>query len=97
MDLPGLARVPVGDQPGDIEARIRAMITEYIKHPTCVILAVSPANVDLVNSDALEMARCVDPEGLRTLGLLTSWQPCLRGGYELLGMQAWQKPGTNRA
>ena len=68
MDLPGLARVPVGDQPGDIEARIRAMISEYIKHPTCVILAVSPANVDLVNSDALEMARCVDPEGLRTLG-----------------------------
>ena len=68
VDLPGLARVPVGDQPSDIEARIRAMITEYIKHNTCVILAVSPANVDLVNSDALEMARCVDPDGLRTLG-----------------------------
>ena len=71
VDLPGLARVPVGDQPTDIEARIRAMITEYIKHPTCVILAVSPANVDLVNSDAIEMARCVDPEGLRTLGAAT--------------------------
>ena len=70
VDLPGLARVPVGDQPGDIEQRIRALITEYIKHPTCVILAVSPANVDLVNSDALEMARCVDPDGLRTLGTL---------------------------
>ena len=84
VDLPGLARVPVGDQPGDIEARIRAMITEYIKHPTCVILAVSPANVDLVNSDALEMARCVDPEGLRTLGQCVL-QPCCSPNFDQNG------------
>ena len=69
MDLPGLAKVPVGDQPGDIQARIRAMVTDYIRHPTCIILAVSPANVDLVNSDALEMARSADPEGVRTVGV----------------------------
>jgi dynamin 1-like protein len=36
-----------------------------------VILAVSPANVDLANSDALKLARSVDPRGLRTLGVLT--------------------------
>jgi dynamin 1-like protein len=68
VDLPGIAKVPVGDQPSDIEARIRSMIVEYIKHPTCVILAVSPANADLVNSDALELARIVDPDGSRTVG-----------------------------
>jgi len=68
VDLPGLARVPVGDQPTDIEERIRRMISEYIRHPTCLILAVSPSNADLVNSDALSMARAVDPEGLRTIG-----------------------------
>lgn len=68
VDLPGLAKVPVGDQPGDIQARIRAMVYEYIRHPTCIILAVSPANVDLVNSDALDMARSVDPDGNRTVG-----------------------------
>ena len=68
VDLPGLAKVPVGDQPGDIQARIRAMVTDYIRHPTCIILAVSPANVDLVNSDALEMARSADPHGVRTIG-----------------------------
>lgn len=68
VDLPGLAKVPVGDQPGDIQARIRSMVFDYIRHPTCVILAVSPANVDLVNSDALEMARSADPEGVRTVG-----------------------------
>ena len=68
VDLPGIAKVPVGDQPSDIEARIRNMVLEYIRHPTCVILAVSAANHDLVNSDAIELARSVDPEGLRTIG-----------------------------
>ena len=68
VDLPGIARVPVGDQPGDIEARIRAMVLEYIREPTCLILAVSPANADLVSSDALELARAVDREGARTIG-----------------------------
>ena len=68
VDLPGLAKNPVGDQPSDIERRIRTLVHTYIRHPTCLILAVSPANVDLVNSDALEMARSVDPEGFRTIG-----------------------------
>ena len=36
-----------------------------------VILAVSPANVDLANSESLKLARSVDPRGLRTLGVLT--------------------------
>ena len=68
VDLPGIAKVPVGDQPSDIESRIRNMVLEYIRHPTCVILAVSAANHDLVNSDAIELARSVDPQGLRTVG-----------------------------
>lgn len=69
VDLPGIAKVPVGDQPTDIEKRIRKMVMEYIRHLTCVILAVSPANADLVNSDALELARAADPEGRRTVGV----------------------------
>ncbi|KAH0460986.1 hypothetical protein IEQ34_008561 [Dendrobium chrysotoxum] len=71
VDLPGITKVPVGDQPSDIEARIRTMILSYIKHETCIILAVSPANADLSNSDALQMARIVDPDGSRTIGVIT--------------------------
>jgi dynamin 1-like protein len=63
VDLPGITKVPVGDQPSDIEARVRSMILSYIKHETCIILAVSPANADLANSDALQMARIADPDG----------------------------------
>ena len=79
VDLPGITRVPVGNQPKDIEVRIREMIMEYIKHPSCIILAVSPANVDLANSDALNMAKQVDAEGMRTIGVLTKLDIMDRG------------------
>ena len=36
-----------------------------------IILAVSPANVDLVNSEALKLSRQVDAQGKRTIGVLT--------------------------
>ncbi|KAL0791376.1 hypothetical protein Bca101_007622 [Brassica carinata] len=71
VDLPGITKVPVGDQPTDIEAQIRTMILSYIKQPTCLILAVTPANSDLANSDALQVARAADPDGHRTIGVIT--------------------------
>ncbi|CAO1947053.1 unnamed protein product [Urochloa humidicola] len=79
VDLPGITKVPVGDQPTDIEARIRTMIMSYIKHKTCIILAVSPANADLANSDALQMARVADPDGSRTIGVITKLDIMDRG------------------
>eukprot|EP00177_Eucheuma_denticulatum_P006498 GFKZ01011831.1.p1 GENE.GFKZ01011831.1~~GFKZ01011831.1.p1 ORF type:complete len:738 (-),score=90.86 GFKZ01011831.1:1065-3278(-) len=71
IDLPGLTKVPVGDQPPDIEKLVRAMIHSYIEKDNTIILAVHPANTDLATSDALQMARRVDPHGLRTLGVIT--------------------------
>jgi len=65
VDLPGMTKVPVGDQPQDIEHQIRSMISSYIERPNTIILAVSSANTDLANSDALQLARNVDPEGKR--------------------------------
>ncbi|ROV90222.1 hypothetical protein VMCG_10271 [Cytospora schulzeri] len=71
VDLPGLTRVPVGDQPRDIERQIRDMIVKYITKSNAIILAVTAANIDLANSDGLKLAREVDPEGQRTIGVLT--------------------------
>ncbi|KAH8995110.1 dynamin protein dnm1 [Lactarius hatsudake] len=71
VDLPGLTKIPVGDQPSDIERQIRTLVLEYISKPNCVILAVSSANVDLANSESLKLARSVDPQGRRTVGILT--------------------------
>ena len=47
------------------------MIEDYISQENTIILAVSPANQDLANSDALKLARRVDPDGFRTLGVIT--------------------------
>ena len=63
IDLPGLTKIPVGDQPADIEAQIRDMIMQFICKETCLILAVTPANTDMATSDALQLAKSVDPDG----------------------------------
>ncbi|KAH9696998.1 Dynamin-related protein 3A [Citrus sinensis] len=79
VDLPGITKVPVGEQPADIEARIRTMIMSYIKQPSCLILAVTPANSDLANSDALQIAGIADPDGYRTIGIITKLDIMDRG------------------
>ncbi|KAM9928123.1 hypothetical protein OXX80_010107 [Metschnikowia pulcherrima] len=71
VDLPGLTKVPVGDQPKDIERQIRDMLMKYITKPNAIILSVNASNTDLANSDGLKLAREVDPEGSRTIGVLT--------------------------
>jgi dynamin 1-like protein len=47
------------------------MIYQYISKPNAIILAVTAANQDLSTSDALKLAREVDPDGSRTIGVLT--------------------------
>ncbi|XP_039618601.1 dynamin-1a isoform X2 [Polypterus senegalus] len=71
VDLPGMTKVPVGDQPADIEHQIRDMLMQFVTKENCLLLAVSPANSDLANSDALKIAKEVDPQGLRTIGVIT--------------------------
>ncbi|XP_055014661.1 dynamin-2 isoform X1 [Boleophthalmus pectinirostris] len=71
IDLPGMTKVAVGDQPADIEHQIRDMLIQFITKESCLILAVTPANTDLANSDALKISKEVDPQGLRTIGVIT--------------------------
>ncbi|XP_038054333.1 dynamin-1-like protein isoform X2 [Patiria miniata] len=71
VDLPGLTKVAVGDQPEDIEIQIRDMILQYISNPNSIILAVTAANTDMATSEALKLAKEVDPDGRRTLAVIT--------------------------
>ncbi|XP_029992148.1 dynamin-1-like protein isoform X3 [Sphaeramia orbicularis] len=71
VDLPGITKVPVGDQPKDIEIQIRELILKYISNPNSIILAVTAANTDMATSEALKVAREVDPDGRRTLAVVT--------------------------
>jgi len=70
IDLPGMTKVPVGDQPPDIEIQIRSMLMEFITRENCLILAISPANSDLANSDALKIAKEVDPQGMLSVDVV---------------------------
>lgn len=56
-------QVPVGDQPKDIEVQIKDLIVKHISNPNSIILAVTAANTDMATSEALKVAREVDPDG----------------------------------
>ena len=71
VDLPGLTKVPVADQPSDISVQIKNLVYSFVRQHNAIILALSPANADLANSDSLKLAREVDPNGERTIGVLT--------------------------
>ena len=55
------------------------MVLHYIAPDNTIILAVNPANVDLANSDALQIAKEVDPDGDRTVGVVTKLDLMDRG------------------
>uniref|UniRef100_A0A672ZFN8 Interferon-induced GTP-binding protein Mx n=2 Tax=Sphaeramia orbicularis TaxID=375764 RepID=A0A672ZFN8_9TELE len=71
IDLPGIARVAVKGQPENIGDQIKRLISKFIKKQETISLVVVPCNVDIATTEALKMAQEVDPDGERTLGILT--------------------------
>ncbi|KAK9846911.1 hypothetical protein WJX84_009510, partial [Apatococcus fuscideae] len=67
VDMPGLTKIPIDGQPKSIVRELEDMARSYIKGDNAIILAVTPANADLATSDALHLAREVDPAGDRTI------------------------------
>ena len=71
VDLPGLARVSVEGQSRDVPAVTKALAQRYAAPARTVILVVVPCNADLATAEALRLARDADPDGSRTVGVLT--------------------------
>ncbi|CAF1613574.1 unnamed protein product [Rotaria magnacalcarata] len=71
VDLPGIARNPIADQPKDIHKQTTDLIRQFIKQEGSVILCVFPANVDVATVESFTLAREVDPKGIRTIGVIT--------------------------
>ena len=80
IDLPGIVRTVTGDQDRGIMAEINGLIDRYIKESRTVILCVIASNVDIATNDVLERAALVDPEGHRTMGVLTKADLVDKGG-----------------
>ncbi|XP_071700757.1 phragmoplastin DRP1E-like [Rutidosis leptorrhynchoides] len=71
IDLPGLTKIAVEGQSETIVEDIENMVRLYVEKPNSIILAISPANQDIATSDAIKLAKEVDPLGERTFGVVT--------------------------
>ncbi|OAQ98972.1 hypothetical protein LLEC1_03515, partial [Akanthomyces lecanii] len=71
VDLPGLVRVANRDQSEADIATIEHLSDRYMKSSRTIILAVIGGNNDYVQAPILTKARHFDPNGSRTIGVLT--------------------------
>eukprot|EP01084_Bolivina_argentea_P273520 465934_1 len=71
IDLPGITKVAIANQPPDIERRVKKLIRSFISRPKCLILAITPAISDIATSEAMQISKQVDPKSVRTLGVIT--------------------------
>ncbi|KAL2154573.1 hypothetical protein VTH82DRAFT_3249 [Thermothelomyces myriococcoides] len=71
VDLPGLVRNANNDQSLEDIRMIEALSDRYMKSSRTIILAVVGGNSDYVQAPILTKARHFDPDGHRTIGVLT--------------------------
>lgn len=71
IDLPGIVRTTTSGQQANVISQVNDLINYYINQPRTIILAVIPANQDIATIDILERASLADPQGTRTIGVLT--------------------------
>lgn len=71
VDLPGLFRAGNKEQSDADVDTVRSMVEKYMARPRSIILAVMSAKNEYVLQEVTSMAKHADPEGLRTMGLIT--------------------------
>ncbi len=71
IDLPGIVRTHIAGQRANVVQDVNRLIESFLVQDRTIILAVVPANQDIATVDILERAKKVDPEGKRTIGVVT--------------------------
>lgn len=72
IDVPGIfKRTTQGLTTKEDMVMVNDMVYEYMSNPRSVMLTVIPCNVDIATQEILERAEDIDPEGIRTFGILT--------------------------
>ena len=71
VDLPGLFHAGNKKQSAQEAGIVRSLVLSYMEKQRSIILAVVSAKNDLANQIVTKHARDLDPEGLRTLGIIT--------------------------
>lgn len=76
IDLPGITHLSVNDEQQDIHAETVNLVRKYISNEQMIILCVVPCLDDFANSEAIKLAKEVDKQGKRTLGIVTKVDLC---------------------
>ncbi|KAI0409965.1 dynamin GTPase [Xylaria palmicola] len=72
IDVPGtFKRKTEGVTTKEDMALVDDMVRSYMSNPRSVMLTVVSSNVDIATQEIVEQAEDLDPEGIRTLGVLT--------------------------
>ncbi|KAI9728686.1 MAG: hypothetical protein M1828_002792 [Chrysothrix sp. TS-e1954] len=71
VDLPGVVHAETGQQSSDIPSMVTTLVQSYMDNTRSVILAVVSAKNDYANQIVTTYARKADPQGGRTLGIIT--------------------------
>jgi len=84
VDLPGLISVANEDQTEEDVDAVRDMVHAYLDNSRTIILAVLQASNDMANQTIIKMAREHDPNGERTVGIITKPDLVNKGTEEKL-------------
>ena len=76
IDLPGITHLSMNGVQQDIHEATVDLVKKYISNEQMIILCVVPAVDDFANSEAIKLAKSVDPHGQRTLGIVTKVDLC---------------------
>ncbi|KAI1086904.1 interferon-induced GTP-binding protein Mx2 [Rostrohypoxylon terebratum] len=72
IDVPGIFRVATPGLTTESDVTmVRNMVKSYMDNSRTIILAVMPCNVDIATQEILKLAEAADPDGIRTMGVLT--------------------------
>jgi GTPase SAR1 family protein len=71
VDLPGLYHAPDESQSAEGVEFVESLVLSYIRNKRSVILAVISAKSDIALQKVTAFTRKVDPEGKRTMGIIT--------------------------
>ncbi|KAG2743383.1 hypothetical protein P692DRAFT_201171206 [Suillus brevipes Sb2] len=66
-DLPGL----IQNEEAEIVALVKNLVEHYTKKENTIILTTIPMSDDMENQQSMSLARAADPDGKRTIGVLT--------------------------
>ena len=80
IDLPGIIRTSTGGTTEQTIRDIRDIVNRYMEKTRTIILAVLPCNQDIATTSVLQDASQYDPNGERTLGVLTKPDLIDKGG-----------------